>query len=478
MSEQQEQVAAVYVDPNSLKPWDGNPRRNEHAVEPIMRSIEQFGFAAPIVARREDREIIAGHTRWEAARRLGIDRVPVRFVDLTREQAHALAVADNKLGELAEWDEDLLEATLRELQSLDDSSLLDATGWADELDELFDDDSSEATLDERDESRAMFTSEQQIDAAFDHFRARGFPYRNLPLHVQMREVNSMRIKPASELLTSKMGYHVADSYHPHRFHATVKGKISPIDCFENDTKLRKAISLSYDFGGSGVGADWIGGISMASGTQACANFRPGFAAYLYRKHCPKGGTVLDTSTGYGGRLVGYIASAIDGRYIGIDPNVPTYEGNKRMAQRLGVESMVELINLPAEDVEHDVVRGRCDFAFTSPPYFTKEHYSQDDTQSWKRYPEADAWRLGFLVPMLRLQFAALKPGSLAIVNIADVKIGSKSFECVEWTKQSAVDVGFEYLRTDGYRLTANFLGYEKDQDEPVLVFRKPEGATA
>lgn len=147
MSEQQEQVAAVYVDTNSLVPWEGNPRQNEHAVEPIMRSIEQFGFASPIVARSADREIIAGHTRWEAARRLGLARVPVRFVDLTREQARALAVADNRLGELADWDADLLEATLRELRDLDES-LLDATGWADELDALFVDENADTSSDE------------------------------------------------------------------------------------------------------------------------------------------------------------------------------------------------------------------------------------------------------------------------------------------------------------------------------------------
>jgi hypothetical protein len=465
------QAAAEYADPASLVPWENNPRVNEHAVESIMKSITEFGFAAPIVARVENREIIAGHTRWQAAKRLGLKSVPVRFIDITREKAHALAIADNRLGELADWDADLLEQALREIEQFDEL-LLDTTGWGDGLDELYPDDS----IDDAGESDLLFSTEQQKEAAFDHFRARGFPYRDLPLHIQMREINTMRAKSADSLLTSKLGYHVADSYHPHRFHATVKGKISPIDCFHNDAKLRKAIALSYDFGGSGVGADWIGGISMAAGTQACANFRPGFAAYLYRKHCPKGGTVLDTSTGYGGRMLGFITSAIDGLYIGIDPNVPTYEGNKRMAERLGLQHLVELINSPAEDVAHDLVRGRCDFAFTSPPYFTKEHYSEDDTQSWKRYPEADAWRDGFLLPMMSLQFAALKPGSTAIVNIANVKIGTKEYDCVGWTKEAASSVGFEYVRTDGYRLTANFLGYDKDQDEPVLVFRKPEAS--
>ncbi|MBT61198.1 MAG: hypothetical protein CMA63_06595 [Euryarchaeota archaeon] len=130
------EVAAVYVDIDSLTPWADNPRQNEHAVDPIMRSIEEFGFTSPIVARTEDREIIAGHTRWTAAKRLGMKRVPVRFVDLTQQQARALAIADNRLGELADWDATLLESTLRELGDFD-QSLLDVTGFAEELDSLF-----------------------------------------------------------------------------------------------------------------------------------------------------------------------------------------------------------------------------------------------------------------------------------------------------------------------------------------------------
>ena len=110
-------------------------------------------------------------------------------------------------------------------------------------------------------------------------------------------------------------------------------------------------------------------------------FRPGFAAHLYRKYCKQGDTVLDTSTGYGGRLVGYLGSGIGGKYIGIDPNTLTHAGNTRLASDLGFADAVELHNLPAEDVPHDVVAGRCDFAFTSPPYFSKEIYSAEPTQS-------------------------------------------------------------------------------------------------
>jgi DNA modification methylase len=98
-------AAAEWVSPADLKPWPKNPRKNDgEPVAKVADSIRRFGFAAPIVARLATREIIAGHTRWKAAQQLKLDKVPVRFVDVSEREAHLLALADNRLGELAEWD--------------------------------------------------------------------------------------------------------------------------------------------------------------------------------------------------------------------------------------------------------------------------------------------------------------------------------------------------------------------------------------
>ena len=119
--------AAEFVSIESLKPWAQNPRTNEHAVESIADSIARFGFGAPIVARRQDSRVIAGHTRLKAAQRLGLEQVPVRFLDLSESEASALALADNKLAELAEWDEEVLHNIINELQ--DGGVDLTDLGW-------------------------------------------------------------------------------------------------------------------------------------------------------------------------------------------------------------------------------------------------------------------------------------------------------------------------------------------------------------
>lgn len=110
-------LAAEWVPTSALQMWDRNPRDNAAAVDKVAASIQRFGFGAPIVARRADGEIIAGHTRLMAARKLGLERVPVRYLDLDPTEAHLLALADNRLGDIAEWEHDQLVVLLRNLQA-------------------------------------------------------------------------------------------------------------------------------------------------------------------------------------------------------------------------------------------------------------------------------------------------------------------------------------------------------------------------
>lgn len=107
--------AAVWVPVADLVQWVKNPRDNDRAVDFAVKSIETYGWGAPLVARKANREIIAGHTRIKAALKLGIKMVPVRYMDLTAKQAHAYAIADNKIGEIATWVEKGVVEVLREV---------------------------------------------------------------------------------------------------------------------------------------------------------------------------------------------------------------------------------------------------------------------------------------------------------------------------------------------------------------------------
>lgn len=132
-----EKAAAVYVSPSALVGWARNPRKNADAVAGVMESIRRFGFGAPIVARRADNGVIAGHTRLAAAKKLGLAEVPVRYLDVSEDEAHALALADNKLGERAEWDAAILAEVLGDLRAAEVAT--SGLGWTDEeLDAIID----------------------------------------------------------------------------------------------------------------------------------------------------------------------------------------------------------------------------------------------------------------------------------------------------------------------------------------------------
>ena len=135
------EAAAEWLPIESLSPWADNPRSNAHAVPEVAKSIKRFGFASPIIARPIDGgglEIVAGHTRHKAAQSLGLDRVPVRVMDLDPADAKLLALADNRLGELADWTGGL-EDILRELDA--DGVDLDGLGWSpDDLAEMISED--------------------------------------------------------------------------------------------------------------------------------------------------------------------------------------------------------------------------------------------------------------------------------------------------------------------------------------------------
>lgn len=100
---------------DKITPYARNPRRNDHAVDAVAASIREFGFKVPLVIDAQG-VIVTGHTRYKAAQKLGLTEAPcIRADDLTPEQVRAFRLADNKVGELADWDEDLLAGELEAL---------------------------------------------------------------------------------------------------------------------------------------------------------------------------------------------------------------------------------------------------------------------------------------------------------------------------------------------------------------------------
>ena len=157
----------------------------------------------------------------------------------------------------------------------------------------------------------------------------------------------------------------------------------------------------------------------------CSQFKPNVAKVLYDKLGSE--NILDFSAGWGDRLAGFYGSETGEYYLGIDPrkeNHPIYKEQAEFYDKhrtlFEVKKKYEFLESPAEDVDFTKYKDTFDTVFTSPPYFSVERYSYDDTQSWVRYKTIDKWNEEFLQKTLEKLWVSIKSGGYLLVNIADV----------------------------------------------------------
>jgi hypothetical protein len=306
-------------------------------------------------------------------------------------------------------------------------------------------------------------------------RRRGFPHYDLTIAKKTQEFQSLCSYDLDKIIVDgfvnqtlhAMG--MCWSYFPHHWDIRVRNMKTAVDVWNDDNLLLKAIKSRMKWGGKqtdGVMSEsnLRKAIRTASGVQRVSNFRPSAAAAIYRKYCPDGGRVWDMSSGFGGRLVGAVASGVVSDYYGNDPSTPTFNGLQRLAQDFAGQMSWGLSKLGCEVDEPPTP---VDLCFTSPPYFDTEAYSHDMEQSCLSYPSVDAWNHYFLRGMIKRCQSALKPNGYLILNVANV-LSHKRLE--HDTVAIAEEEGFILDHTLKMKLSAiNFA--KTHRYEPVFIFK-------
>jgi len=220
--------------------------------------------------------------------------------------------------------------------------------------------------------------------------------------------------------------------------------------FYDDTRLKRAISFCYKYRDeaekSVLPANIRRALDLVSG-GTIANFKPMNARAVFEYICPTmWGNVLDFSSGYGGRMIGSMTSNMRYNYTGIDPNTKTHRGLVALGElmnELGLGSGYSMHNIPSEQFNPEP--GSYDAAFSSPPYFNLETYTDEPTQCMNSCSTIDEWFGTYVEPTVQMLHTALAKDALYAVNIADYKDGKEEFKIVDRWKDISEKNGFKYI---------------------------------
>lgn len=257
---------------------------------------------------------------------------------------------------------------------------------------------------------------------------------------------------------SYAGSWLCDHCFPYRYDARYKGLPSLREAWYEPKLVERAIRFQRRVGDPTVPKRVLRALQLV--VHAPTNFRPSLAKALIQHYLPQGGLVLDPCAGYGGRAAGAWAAGC--RYVGVEPHPQASEAYRRLSELLGGGG-ITLHSGAFEDV--DLGPLLADLAFTSPPYFSVERYSDDTSQSWVRYPTWDGWIRGFLIPLVTKCWQHLRPGGRFILNTKNLTRGR--YPILDVAKVEAQKIGFE-LEWDG-TIPLGRIGKDA-MTEPLLVY--------
>lgn len=315
--------------------------------------------------------------------------------------------------------------------------------------------------------------EEYRQKVYDFYKSHGFPYFDMDEKQMLRVVNNLFDFDSSRLILEDNhlkqvmnGLNLVNNFMPHIFEVRCRNFKSPLDCFNDDVLLKKAIDKRISMGDNMSHAGMRKALSWTHGTHRVSNFRPTIAKYIYDTYAGEG-SVLDFSCGYGGRLFGAFASDKVKSYTGTDPCKKTFDGLTRLNQYLQNKQpkSITLIKKPFEETELE--ESSFDLAFSSPPYFNTEEYDYEETQSFMKFNTKEEWRDGFLLPLIVNTRKYLKSDGYFIINVANVRTYP---ELEEDVVRLATENGYKLVKT--YKMRLSKLMGSGYKFEPIFVFVK------
>jgi hypothetical protein len=211
---------------------------------------------------------------------------------------------------------------------------------------------------------------------------------------------------------SQVGQSLCLRFHGHRYRAAYRGNPSVVEAFEEDKHLIKAIRFQLDHGDPVTPKRLLRALSALF--KGPTNFPPTLSRWISETYAPAGGFVFDPCLGYGGRLLGVLASTGEFRYGGLDVEPRTVQGNAKLSEELGVSNRCSLKVGNALTAEWPT----CDLVFTGPPYFDRESYGELADKVASRFASVSDWMDGFFGVLVE---KAMLAAPTAVFNIGTIQ---------------------------------------------------------
>lgn len=339
------------------------------------------------------------------------------------------------------------------------------------------------------ENVKLMTEEEKVLATemlSDFYREHGFPYPTLTpdellkhfMHLANTNQNTILKEDNILSINNQNGLPIFKHFSPHFFDVKSgkrTSKLSMVETFENDDLLKKVIKNRLDQGFNMTGNMLKQGLANSRIAYQASIFNPTIAKYIYSKYTKEGDIIYDYSMGFGQRLIAALSLPYKIKYIGVDPLLKTVQSNQNIfnffnVNRPMLNKDVELICTGAEDYCDENYFGKVKLAFSSPPYWNIEKYSNDIEQSTiLDYTDfINKWWRKVVNNISKL----LMDDGIFILNIVPQ---IRPFEIKEDMCNILISAGFNIIEEYKMQLTRNTNFANRNGEhkyEPIIVFKR------
>lgn len=414
------EIKKINVD--DIKVAEYNPRKidGDDYIK-LYNGLTEFGLVLPLLINLKDKILISGHQRLKVLKDMGLKELNLIEVgdigwvfntdniEIKNEYwEKALNLSLNNIH--GDFDKEKLKEIFNNL----DKNKLDINISGFDIEEL-----TELNANEIDNGLKYFSDEEIIkvmDEDFEKFK------NNKEIVDYLIDIPQAKYE-FNELCkgTSKIGTNISLLFNPHRFETlTVKSNLTMLELFnkKHDLVCKKIVEVYNNVGTKRTYPKMVG--LNYGGFQLVNEFHPYTARDIYKKYCKNGDKIINQCAGWGGRLIGFASCLFNNsEYWETDPSKETYKGLLELKEFLRLGDNIKQFNKPFEDLE--LPEDYFDFAFTSPPYFNTELYSDDEEQSFKRNDSYEKWREDFLYVLVDKTIESLKEDGICLLNVGNNK---------------------------------------------------------